>query len=162
MSKEEHYEERKRLYNQFKTDNPQTIGETDKAFDNDNFIDWLVDNQNTKPLVDEIAELKNRIVYWNELHSESINETVKYKNRISELEDLVINLTEQRDLKGREQDRYTRLYLESEAKLKASKSEANEAVESQEDILRELISLIQTSSSVGIIMQKFTITRNNK
>lgn len=48
------------------------------------------------------------------------------------------------------------------AKLKASKSEANEAVESQEDILRELISLIQTSSSVGIIMQKFTITRNNK
>lgn len=102
MSKEEHYEERKRLYNQFKTDNPQTIGETDKAFDNDNFIDWLVDNQNTKPLIDEIA------------------------------------------------------------KLKASKSEANEAVESQEDILRELISLIQTSSSVGIIMQKFTITRNNK
>lgn len=58
LTKEEHYEERKRLYNQFKTDNPQTIGETDKAFDNDNFIDWLVDNQNTKPLIDEIAKLK--------------------------------------------------------------------------------------------------------
>ena len=61
MSKEEHYEERKRLYNQFKTDCPQTIGETDKAFDNDNFIDWLVDNQNTKPLIEEIAELKAEV-----------------------------------------------------------------------------------------------------
>ena len=127
MSKEEHYEERKRLYNQFKTDCPQTIGETDKAFDNDNFIDWLVDNQNTKPLIEEIAELKAE----------------------------VNNLTNAND-------EYFKVNKQLESELKASKSEANEAVESQEDILRELISLIQTSSSVGIIMQKFTITRNNK
>lgn len=130
MSKEEHYEERKRLYNQFKTDCPQTIGETDKAFDNDNFIDWLVDNQNTKPLIDEMAKLKLDLEYAENGH-----------------------LAIQKD--------YDKLFLEN-SKLKASKSEANEAVESQEDILRELISLIQTSSSVGIIMQKFTITRNNK
>lgn len=127
LTKEEHYEERKRLYNQFKTDNPQTIGETDKAFDNDNFIDWLVDNQNTKPLIEEIAELKAE----------------------------VNNLTNAND-------EYFKVNKQLESELKASKSEANEAVESQEDILRELISLIQTSSSVGIIMQKFTITRNNK
>ena len=127
MSKEEHYEERKRLYNQFKTDCPQTIGETDKAFDNDNFIDWLVDNQNTNPLIEEIAELKAE----------------------------VNNLTNAND-------EYFKVNKQLESELKASKSEANEAVESQEDILRELISLIQTSSSVGIIMQKFTITRNNK
>lgn len=33
---------RDQLYKEFKKENPQTIGETDSAFDNDNFIDWLV------------------------------------------------------------------------------------------------------------------------
>lgn len=94
MSKEEHYEERKRLYNLFKTDCPQTIGETDKAFDNDNFIDWLVDNQNTKPLIEEIAELKAE----------------------------VNNLTNAND-------EYFKVNKQLESELKASKSEANEAVE---------------------------------
>ena len=32
---------RKKLYNQFKKDMPETAGETDKAFDTDNFCDWL-------------------------------------------------------------------------------------------------------------------------
>ena len=110
-------------------------------------LDTCVDNamqeysdQNTKPLKDEIAKLKaskleilNHIKSGFEVQSDYSTQCNGYKYLCREVE-----------------------------QLKASKSEANEAVESQEDILRELISLIQTSSSVGIIMQKFTITRNNK
>lgn len=146
MSKEEHYEERKRLYNQFKTDCPQTIGETDKAFDNDNFIDWLVDNQNTKPLIEKISSLEASL----------LDVTRKSCARVDELKDEIADLKSQ--LLISEQ----KVKLNYNCAIESSKSEANEAVESQEDILRELISLIQTSSSVGIIMQKFTITRNNK
>lgn len=49
-------ENREKLFKQYKSDCPQTIGETDTAFDNDNFIDWLC--QQNKQLLDEIDMLK--------------------------------------------------------------------------------------------------------
>lgn len=56
----------------------------------------------------------------------------------------------------------TKPLIDEIAELKASKSEANEAVGSQEDLFRELISLIQTSSHISIVLKNYTITRNNK
>ncbi len=38
MTKENEYRKR------FKEDCPETIGETDKEFDDGNFIDWLIDH----------------------------------------------------------------------------------------------------------------------
>ena len=52
-------ESRENLFKQYKKDWPQTVGETDKVFDNDNFIDWLC--QRTKALTDEIEKLQSRI-----------------------------------------------------------------------------------------------------
>ena len=52
-------ESRENLFKQYKKDWPQTVGETDKVFDNDNFIDWLC--QRTKALTDEIDKLQSRI-----------------------------------------------------------------------------------------------------
>lgn len=49
-------ENREKLFKQYKSDCPQTIGETDTAFDNDNFIDWLC--QQNKQLLDKIERLK--------------------------------------------------------------------------------------------------------
>ena len=94
-------------------------------------------DQNTKKLIDEIAELRKTGLEAIKIAEDLSYLKKKYETRVEELQ-------------------------AENTKLKASKSEANEAVESQEDILRELISLIQTSSSVGIVMQQFTITRNNK
>jgi len=49
----QHLEDRDSLFKQYKNDNPQTVGETDSAFDNDNFIDWLV--YKTKELQEQLA-----------------------------------------------------------------------------------------------------------
>ena len=133
MSKEEHYEERKRLYNLFKTDCPQTIGETDKAFDNDNFIDWLVDNQNTKPLIEKISSLEASL----------LDVTRKSCARVDELTDEI-------------------------AKLKASKSEANEAdldliwTDVCISIVNRENNRVPFVDTLKYLKSKFTITRNNK
>ncbi|MEG7628350.1 hypothetical protein, partial [Listeria monocytogenes] len=53
--------------------------------------------------------------------------------------------------------------MKLKSELKASKSEANEAVESQEDLLVDLLYLRNAKKvSYNDLMSQFTITRNNK
>jgi hypothetical protein len=42
--------------------------------------------QKSKPLITDIEELKRRVCYWNELHNEVIEDNVKLKFQINELE----------------------------------------------------------------------------
>ena len=77
-------ESRENLFKQYKKDWPQTVGETDKVFDNDNFIDWLC--QQTKALTDEIEELKKMQQKAVDILCEADEEREKLQSRISELE----------------------------------------------------------------------------
>ena len=76
-------ENREKLFKQYKSDCPQTIGETDTAFDNDNFIDWLC--QQNKQLLDEIDMLKFQLKA-----ADSVNE-----QKDKEIKNLLLNLTNQ-------------------------------------------------------------------
>lgn len=77
-------ENREKLFKQYKSDCPQTIGETDTAFDNDNFIDWLC--QQNKQLLDEIEMLKFQLKA-----ADSVNEQLQFQ--YNELEKAMYKLT---------------------------------------------------------------------
>lgn len=77
-------ENREKLFKQYKSDCPQTIGETDTAFDNDNFIDWLC--QQNKQLLDEIDMLKFQLKA-----ADSVNEQLQFQ--YNELEKAMYKLT---------------------------------------------------------------------
>lgn len=80
-------ESRDKLFKQYKSDCPQTIEETDTAFDNDNFIDWLC--QQNKAQLDEIDKLKSKVSNWMDKYIEVNEENKKLK---SELKDKDIDL----------------------------------------------------------------------
>ncbi len=48
--------------------------------------DWFIKQYHSTNNKDEIAELKRRVIYWNELHSEVINENQQLQSRIDELQ----------------------------------------------------------------------------
>jgi L-lactate utilization protein LutB len=75
-------ENREKLFKQYKSDCPQTIGETDTAFDNNNFIDWLC--QQNKQLLDEIDELKSKVSNWMDKYTEVNEENKQLKASKSE------------------------------------------------------------------------------
>lgn len=91
----------------------------------------------TKPLIDEIAELKKQVEY-----QKSGYVTLKEYLKTDDILGAIMKL---------------------KSELKASKSEANEAVESQEDLLVDLLYLRNAKKvSYNDLMSQFTITRNNK
>ena len=56
----------KQLYNQFKKDHPETIGETDKAFDNSNYLEWLEKKLLSTPIKEEVIEAGGEM-HWVEM-----------------------------------------------------------------------------------------------
>lgn len=91
-------ENRENLFKQYKKDWPQTVGETDKVFDNDNFIDWLC--QQTKALTDEIEELKKR----NEFLEQTNGYTELVQKTMEENERLKTKLSDEREYSSRRND----------------------------------------------------------
>lgn len=93
--------------------------------------------EHTKLLIDEIAELKKQVEY-----QKSGYITLKEYLKTDDILGAIMKL---------------------KSELKASKSEANEAVESQEDLLVDLLYLRNAKKvSYNDLMSQFTITRNNK
>lgn len=83
---EEHRQKREELYEEFKKGYPETIGETDKHFDTDNFVDFLVDKFLTpspergkegKTDVLTIALEKYPDVPWDEIHEFDVTPSMK-------------------------------------------------------------------------------------
>lgn len=51
------------LRKQFKIDKPETVGETDKAFDDGNYIDWLEEKYNAQKMYNDcIVEACNKFL----------------------------------------------------------------------------------------------------
>ena len=119
----------------------------------------------TKPLIDEIEQQKMQCsVYHNDilnLEGEKaglIDEIAELKKQVEYQKSGYVTLKEY--LKT---DDILGAIMKLKSELKASKSEANEAVESQEDLLVDLLYLRNAKKvSYNDLMSQFTITRNNK
>ena len=96
-------ENREKLFKQYKSDCPQTIGETDTAFDNDNFIDWLC--QQNKQLLDEIDMLKFQLKA-----ADSVNENLSKQVEWISVEDRLPLANESGSWDGKRSDVYLGKY----------------------------------------------------
>lgn len=118
--------------------------------------------EHTKLLIEKISSLEASL----------LDVTRKSCARVDELKDEIAELKKQVEY---QKSGYVTLkeYLKTDdilgaimklkSELKASKSEANEAVESQEDLLVDLLYLRNAKKvSYNDLMSQFTITRNNK
>jgi len=81
--KEGHLENRDNLFKQYKKDCPQTVGETDSACDNDNFIDWLVSKSADLQSQLTLSEAKVKLNYTTAIDLE--NELAEKNKEIIDL-----------------------------------------------------------------------------